>query len=222
VKPTLFLRISAASGVLFVVLWFGAFFFSGGFPDLAISPTELASDYVHNAGRLWVGDHMSRLSIVFLVLFLAGLWLVLKRSEAGTGWLSAVALGSGLLFAGLVLLGLLFPAVARELGACAGGAPPASGCDFGRQRVDAYLFSVLYSLTGAVDILALTPLSVLLGAVAAVVIWKRALPRWLGWSSAGLAILVLAASVFDVIFPTYLLFSLWVLGTSAVLVRLRV
>ena len=220
--PTLFLRMSAASGVLFVALWFGAFFFSGGFPDLTASQSQLASDYAHYAGRLWAGDHMSRLSVVFLVLFLAGVWLVLQRSEAGTGWLSAVALGSGLLFAGLILLGVLFPAVARELGACAGGAPPASGCDFGRQHVDAYVFSVLYSLTGAVEVLAITPLSVLLGAVAAVVLSKRALPRWLGWSAAGLAVLALAASAFDVIFPIYLLFALWVLGTSAVLVRWRV
>jgi hypothetical protein len=81
---------------------------------------------------------------------------------------------------------------------------------------------VLYSLTGAVEVLALTPLSVLLGAVAAVVLSKRVLPRWLGWSAAGLAVLALAASAFDVIFPIYLLFALWVLGTSAVLVRWRV
>jgi hypothetical protein len=221
-QEALLQRLAGAGGVLFVLLWFGHFVFSGGFPILTASKVQLAADYAQSAGRDWTGDHMARLSIVFLLLFLAGLWFVLRRHEAGNGWLSMLAFGSGLLFAGLILIALLFPAVASELGACAGGVTPAAGCQWGNQPVDPYLYSVLYTVAEAVDVLALTPLAVLLGAVAATAIPNRALPPWLSWSAAALAGLVLTASVFEFIFPTFLLFAVWVVATSAVFFRVPV
>lgn len=163
---------------------------------------------------------MIRLSILFLILFLGGLWFVMRRHESGAGWLSAVALGSGVLVAGLNLVLLAFPDAAREIGACAGGVPPVGGCPL-TPRVDPYVFSVLYAVASSLTVLTLTPLALFLGATAAIAIAKRALPLWLGWATAALALLVLVSSVIETVFPSYVLFALWVVLTSVVIARAR-
>ncbi len=116
--------LTAAGGILFAGLWFGGLGVSGGFPE---PTTSDAAYYAQNASRYWAGDHLIRLSILSLMVFLGGLWFFMRRHESRAGWLSAVALGSGLLVAGLNLALLAFPDVAREMGACAGGAPPLGG-----------------------------------------------------------------------------------------------
>jgi hypothetical protein len=161
-----------------------------------------------------------RLSILFLILFLGGLWFFMRRRESGAGWLSAVALGSGLLVAGLNLVLLAFPDVAREMGACAGGASPLGGCAL-TSRVDPYVFSVLYGLASSLTVLTLTPLALFLGATAAIAVTTRALPLWLGWATAAVALLVLVSSVIETVFPSYLLFALWVVVTSVLIARGR-
>jgi hypothetical protein len=217
VRLTWIHRLTGAGGILFAGLWFGGLGVSGGFPE---PTTSDAAYYAQNAARYWAGDHLLRLSILFLILFLGGLWFVMRRHESGAGWLSAVALGSGLLVAGLQLVLLAFPDAAREMGACAGGVPPVGGCPL-QPRVDPYVFSVLYGLASSLTVLALTPLAVFLGATAAIAIAKRALPIWLGWATAVLALIVLASSVIETVFPSYLLFGLWVVLTSVVIARSR-
>jgi hypothetical protein len=216
-KPSWIHRLTAAGGILFAGLWFGGLGVSGGFPEPATSD---AAYYAQNATRYWAGDHLLRLSILFLILFLGGLWFFMRRHESGAGWLSAVALGSGLLVAGLNLVLLAFPDVAREMGACAGGAPPLGGCPL-TSRVDPYVFSVLYGLASSLTVLTLTPLALFLGATAAIAITDRALPLWLSWATAALALLVLVSSVIETVFPSYLLFALWVVVTSVVIARAR-
>jgi hypothetical protein len=190
---------------------------SGGFPE---PTTSDAAYYAQNATRYWAGDHLIRLSILFLILFLGGLWFFMRRHESGAGWLSAVALGSGLLVAALNLVLLAFPDIAREMGACAGGAPPLGGCSL-TARVDPYVFSVLYGLASSLTVLTLTPLALFLGATAAIAVTTRALPLWLGWATAAVALLVLVSSVIESVFPSYLLFALWVVLTSVVIARAR-
>jgi len=136
------------------------------------------------------------------------------------GWLSAVALGSGLLVAGLNLGLLAFPDAAREMGACAGGVTPVGGCPL-TPHVDPYVFSVLYQLASSLTVLTLTPLALFLGSIAAIAIPQRALPLWLGWTTAALASLVFVCSVIESVFPSYLLFGVWVVLTSVVVARAR-
>jgi hypothetical protein len=209
--------LTAAGGFLFVGLWFGGLGVSGGYPEVTTSD---AAYYAQTATRYWAGDHLLRLSMLFLILFLGSLWFAMRRHETGVGWLSAVALGSGLLVAGLQLVLLAFPDAAREMGACAGGAPPVGGCPL-EPRVDPYVFSVLYGLANSLTVLALTPMALFLGATAAIAIAKRALPVWLGWATAVLALIVLVSSVIETVFPSYLLFGLWVALTGVVIARAR-
>ncbi|HEY8758707.1 MAG TPA: hypothetical protein VIN74_09435 [Candidatus Limnocylindria bacterium] len=130
------------------------------------------------------------------------------------------ALGSGLLVAGLNLGLLAFPDAAREMGACAGGVTPVGGCPLA-PHVDPYVFSVLYQLASSLTVLALTPLALFLGSIAAIAIPQQALPLWLGWTTAALALLVLVCSVIETVFPSYLLFGVWVVLTSVVVARAR-
>lgn len=213
--PTWIRLLTGASGILFGGFWFGGLGVSGGYPEVTTSD---AAYYAQTATRYWAGDHLLRLSILFLILFLGALWFAMRRSESGAGWLSAVAFGSGLLVAGLQLVLLAFPDAAREMGACAGGVPPVGGCPL-EPRVDPYVFSVLYGLASSVTVLALTPLALFLGATAAIAIAKRALPVWLGWATAVLALIVLVSSVIETVFPSYLLFGLWVALTGVAIAR---
>jgi hypothetical protein len=213
--PTWIRLLTGASGILFGGLWFAGLGVSGGYPEVTTSD---AAYYAQTATRYWAGDHLVRLSILFLILFLGGLWFAMRRHERGAGWLSAVAFGSGLLVAGLQLALLAFPGAAREMGACAGGVPPVGGCPL-QPHVDPYLFSVLYGLASSLTVLALTPLALFLGATAAIAIAKRALPIWLGWATAVLALIVLASSVIETVFPSYLLFGLWVALTGVAIAR---
>jgi hypothetical protein len=78
---------------------------------------------------------------------------------------------------------------------------------------------VLYGLASSLTVLALTPLALFLGATAAIAIAKRALPIWLGWATAVLALIVLISSVIETVFPSYLLFGLWVALTGVAIAR---
>jgi hypothetical protein len=215
--PSWIRLLTGAAGILFAGLWFGGLGVSGGYPEVTTSD---AAYYAQTATRYWAGDHLLRLSILCLIIFLGGLWFAMRRHESGTGWLSAVALGSGLLVSGLQLVVLAFPDAAREMGACAGGAPPVGGCPL-EPRVDAYVFSVLYGLANSLTVLALTPLALFFGATAAIAIARRALPAWLGWATAVIALIVLVSSVIETVFPSYLLFGLWVALTGVVIARAR-
>jgi hypothetical protein len=80
---------------------------------------------------------------------------------------------------------------------------------------------VLYGLASSLTVLALTPLALFLGATAAIAIAKRALPIWLGWTTAVLALIVLVSSVIETVFPSYLLFGLWVALTGVAIALAR-
>ncbi len=75
-------RLTAAGGILFAGLWFGGLGVSGGFPEPATSD---AAYYAENATRYWAGDHLIRLSILSLILFLGGLWSLMRRHESRAG-----------------------------------------------------------------------------------------------------------------------------------------
>ncbi len=98
--------------------------------------------------------------------------------------------------------------------------PPVGGCPL-KPRVDPYVFSVLYGLASSLTVLALTPLALFLGATSGIAFATRALPIWLGWATALLSLIVLVSSVIETVFPSYLLFSVWVVLTSVVIARSR-
>ena len=70
------------------------------------------------------------------------------------------------------------------------------------------------------------PLAVLLAATALGVALTQALPRWLGWAAGVLAIGFLGAALLIAVSPhslvwifVYMLFALWIIITSSILIR---
>ena len=144
-------------------------------------------------------------ALVLALPFLAYLWSLLRTAEGDGGWLSTVALVAGV--SGILLkLSSHAPALAihRE------------GIQKGTQ-----LYKALDNTAGAATLISLYPLAVCCAAVAVIALRERVLPRWLGVFAAvtAVALAVNAGFVYAAFVPALLLFLLWTLVTSVVLLR---
>jgi len=153
---------------------------------------------------------MGTLGFLGFLFFFGSLWSVLRHAEGDHGWLAAAAFGGGLLSLAILFSGSV-ASVAAHSNACAG--------------IDPQLWQVLHDIGGAAFISSFFPLAVLLAASAVVAIRFGALPRWLGWISAVVAVALLVGGTAgtlsardDAGWP-YLLFELWTVITSIVLMR---
>lgn len=172
-------RLGAVGGILFVALLFGG--------D-SIPLGEHGHGVVEVAGLL-----------LFLP-FLGYLWSVLRRAEGENGWLSATALGAGLVD------------LSMKLGS---GAPDIVA----RSTEEGPLQDALYAMNSASFILTMLPQGVLVGAATVVILKTRVLPRPLGWLGVVTApALLVNGTFFEAEFgPAFLLFALWTVLISAVL-----
>ena len=144
-----------------------------------------------------------------LLFFFGSLWSALRRAEGDNGWLSAAAFGGGLASL-IILLGSSAGTIAAHNNACAG--------------IDPQLWQTLHDIGSASFFLSFFPLAVLLAASAVVAIRFGALPRWLGWMSAAVAVTLLVGGTAGTIYAgdnglPFLLFLLWTLVTSISLMR---
>ncbi len=162
-----------------------------------------------NATLFALGNTLSILSSLAFLWFLGPLWLALRQAEGEPGWLAPVALGSGLV------------AMATLLG---GG----GGWELALWRLGDSLSPEMVQLhfdQGNYAFAAFwVPLASLLLAVGLAALRHGALPRWVGWYSLGLAPLLLAARVYwtapsGLVFAPYVLFWLWLLAVSFILIR---
>jgi hypothetical protein len=173
-------RLGAASGALFVVLLFAL--------------TSTGSDSI-----LVVSGEL--LGLLLFIPFLGYLWSVLREAEGPGGWLSATALGAGLVGVTMKLASIGPGWAARDFADSS-----AIHKAFERMNEVAFIAQML-------------PDGVMLAAVAIVTLKTGALPRWLGWLAAVAAPLLLVNGMFlDADFgPAFLLFLLWILLASVVL-----
>jgi hypothetical protein len=144
-------------------------------------------------------------ALVLALPFLAYLYSLLRAAEGDGGWLSTAALVTGV--SGVLLK---LASHAPEL------AIHRNGIDKGTQ-----LYKALDNTAGAATLTSLYPLAVCCAAVAAIALRERVLPRWLGMFTAvtAVALAVNAGFVFASFLPALLLFLLWTLVTSIVLLR---
>ena len=144
-------------------------------------------------------------ALVLALPFLAYLWSLLRTAEGGGGWLSTVALVAGV--SGVLLK---LASHAPEL------AIHRDGIQKGTQ-----LYKALDNSAGAATLMSLYPLAICCAAVAAIALRERVLPRWLGVFAAltAVALAVNAGFVYASFVPALLLFLLWTLVTSIVLLR---
>jgi len=144
-------------------------------------------------------------ALVLALPFLAYLTSLLRAAEGEGGWLATTALVTGV--AGVLLK---LASHAPEL------AIHREGIAKGTQ-----LYKALDSTAGAATLISLYPLALCCGAVAVVALRGHVLPRWLGTFSAvtAIALAVNAGFVYASFVPALLLFLLWTLATSCVLLR---
>ena len=144
-------------------------------------------------------------ALVLALPFLAYLCSLLRAAEGDGGWLSTLALVAGV--SGVLLkLASHAPALAIHR----------DGIHKGTQ-----LYKALDNTAGAATLMSLYPLAVCCAAVAVIALRERVLPRWLGAFAAvtALALAVNAGFVYASFVPALLLFLLWTLVTSIVLLR---
>ena len=208
-------RLGAASGIVYVAVLLGPDLIQGGPSE---EPTMTAAAAIaHSCATTAAAQPtdavipiLHTLGFLFFLFFLGSLWSALRRAEGADGWLSAAALGGG-----LVSLAIKFSGnpvgVAASRNACAG--------------IDPQLWQVLQDMGSASHFTSFFPLAILSAASAVVVIrFGSPLPRWLGWMSAVVAVALLVDGFAGTLYardfgPSILLFVLWVLAASIVLMR---
>lgn len=171
--------------------------------------TLLGNDVIGGT-RPRIGLLVELLGFVFFSFFLGSLWACLRSAEGEGGWLSAVAFGGG-----LMALAVKLASVAPVLAVRA-----SEGMDPGTAKALIAMNDASFGIT-------YLPLGVMLLATAIVAIRTGALPRWLGWASAVVALGLLGALSAAVVSPSppewvflaMLLFALWTVATSIALIR---
>jgi len=173
-------RLGAATGALFVVLLLGPS--STGSEAMIVVVLELAG-------------------LVLFLPFLGYLWSVLREAEGPSGWLSATALGAGLVSVTMKLASIAPGWASREF------------------PDDAPIHKALERMNEIAFIAQMLPGGVMLAAVAILTLKRAALPSWLGWLAALAAPLLLVNGMFlNADFgPAFLLYLLWTLLASVVL-----
>ena len=144
-------------------------------------------------------------ALVLALPFLAYLCSLLRAAEGEGGWLSTTALVAGV--SGVLLK---LASHAPEL------AIHRDGIAKGTQ-----LYKALDNSAGAATLVSLYPLAICCAAVAVIALRQRVFPRWLGIFTAvtAVALAVNAGFVYASFVPALLLFLLWTLATSIVLLR---
>src|SRR5437588_11338656 len=144
-------------------------------------------------------------ALVLALPFLAYLCSLLRSAEGEGGWLSTTALVAGV--SGVLLK---LASHAPEL------AIHRDGIAKGTQ-----LYKALDNSAGAATLVSLYPLAICCAAVAVIALRERVLPRGLGIFAAAtlVALAVHAGFVYASFVPALLLFLLWTLVTSIVLLR---
>lgn len=210
-KPDRLRQLGAAGGIAFVVLQAVAQMSlqMGGTEPAFNAPTEpIVAFFAAKSSQVGeISGFLSGLSLFAFVWFLGALWATLREAEGEPGWLSLTAVTSGILAVAVVFapggwhLALfrmgdgLDPQIARLL---------FDSGNLGFANMWLFLASMLLAYT-------------------AVTLQTSVLPRWTGWAAIAIAVSLLLARAFwaasGVVFVAYILFQLWLLAVSIILLR---
>ena len=194
-------RLAAGSGFIFVALFIAALF------DPVVDPAGdeaavVAAQLLDNPGQAWLAVYGGGLAALALVWFVGTLRSTLRRAEGGTGRLSAVAFGGGVMAGAALLTSSAFLAAAVSL------------ADYGDDPAGARLAA---SFSEHLFFAANYGMALLVGATFVVALRHGVIPRWLAWVGAVGGVLLLVA-----IWPFFifggLIFLFWVAALSVVLI----
>jgi hypothetical protein len=195
-------RWSAASGIVFVVLFLVLGFFNAE-PPADAGAEALAEFYEERGPSLVMSYFLTGLGAAALVWFAATLRIVLRRAEGEPARLSSVAFAGGVAAAGLLLVaGSAFIA-------------PGTVVVFAEERaLDPVLDSVVASLGYIALNFALLLTAVMFTASGLVALRTRVFPAWHAWGG----FVVSLALVLNVLyFFGFFVWLAWILVTSIVL-----
>lgn len=213
---------AALSGVLFFALFLASSFFEPTGLHVSSASAERVRDfYAERQRSIHIMLILVGLAHAAFVWFLAVLVTHLRRTETSPGGLSWLAFGSGLLAAGFYTVGATLLALPAE-----------SPTEWDPATVRTL------ALAGSASLNLLVEMStfwrgLLMGAVSILIFKHRALPVWLAWVGAALAVAAFVGSVgfvespiSDVMvalgFGSFVVFPLWVLLISiALFIRIR-
>ncbi len=215
-QPSRWERLSLSNGILFaavqmVTIAFTAVFFATTHPPMDASPQEAARGFAQAQTMVEVGTFLYVLQVPFLLLFLGGLFGVLRRAEGGSGALATSALGAGIAMVVIASMGALISSVTPIIGQLGGDGATVKAID---------------AMTPLALALSAFPRAVLLGAISVVILESGIAPRWIGWAGLVLGLISLVSTgtlVAPELFPFLalgtLMFVVWVLILSVVLLR---
>jgi len=166
-------RIVGASGILFAigaVVGFGVLV--GSVPGPGADAEEVRDFLSRSDARVWTGGYIGLLAQLAFLVFVVSLWGMLRTAEGGTGWVSTLGLAAAVTAAATVLAADLVP----------GAAVFSHG-----SRVDPATAALLLDEKKLAEMATVPLFGLFLGSVAVVALQVAALPRWLGWSAAGIA-----------------------------------
>jgi hypothetical protein len=203
-------QLGGAGGIVFVAMQIASqalIQIGGGEPAFDASAQTIAAFFRARDSQLFaLGDYLSSLSLVALLWFLGSLWAALSRAEGEPAWLSFVAAASGVVLVATVGGGGWPLAVFR-----------------GDEGLDPQVARLLFDQGNFAFANAWVMLGSLSLATGVISIRTGALPRWLGWAGALIAVGLLGARAVwassGLVFIPFGLSYLWLIAISIVLIR---
>lgn len=214
-KETNWERWGAATGYLVIALGVAGAAFERGAPPANAPIHEALAFLAAYRSELLAQSLMFVLSAGVYLWFFGSLRAFLLRAEGGTGRLSTVVFGAGVIWAGLQMV-LQSAQIALAMGS--GG------------EVEPALAGMMIDLTYALSVIAYVPMAIMLAAVAAVSLRTGAFPAWLGWLSGAAAAANLVMSLGIVVesgllvpgggltYALYALMAVWPVAVTTVMV----
>ena len=203
-------RAAALGGAASVVLVIASGALESGLPRANASAQKITTYYASRSHwhRIEAGVIVGALSILFFIWFLSALHGRLRAAEAGSGRVASMALCAGVAFTALFgVLNALRGGIGEVL---------AHSTPFRHAPLDPQLVRLTAELGVLVFIAALVVGAVLIAATSVIALRTGAPARWLGWSGALLAVVVLVGAF---VVPSVVVYVvlLWVLVVSVVL-----
>lgn len=168
-------RIVGASGFLYVIgviVGFGVLV--GSVPGPQANAEEIGDFLGRSETRVWTGGYIGLLAVAAFLVFVGGLWGILRSAEGGSGWVSTTGLAAAAVGAATVLSGDLALGAAVFLAG---------------SSVDPATAAILLDAKKLTEMLTVPLVGVYLASVSLVVLRAGALPRWAGWTAALVAVL---------------------------------
>lgn len=203
-------KVGAVAAIAFPVMQMisqGLIQIGGVEPAFAAPASEIVSFFQDRNPTLFsIGGYISLLSIVAFLWFLGALWDELQAAEGGSGWLSVVAVASGLVAVSTITSPGGWPLAVFRI----------------EEGLDPQIARLLFdqgNLNFANYWVALGSMLLAVGLIA----WQsHRFPGWMGWGSLVVGIGLLAARAVwtsAIAFTPYVLFWLWLILFGVMLLR---